>query len=99
MRPAVHERGNDVRNGYVVSSAALAEEMAAPRSSSKHASGSDRPECPTCHDSSFVKQEQVITGSKAIAFWTCSSCMRSWPAAAPRMAKADLAAPKNRRAR
>ena len=49
-----------------------------------------QPECPACHDSSFVKQEQLITGSKVIAFWTCTSCLRSWPAPAPRMAKADL---------
>lgn len=53
-------------------------------------SDSRPPVCPGCHDSSFVKEEQVITGETAISFWTCSSCLRSWPAPAPRMAKADL---------
>lgn len=48
------------------------------------------PPCPGCHDSAFVKQEQVLTGGTAISFWTCSSCLRSWPAPRPRMAKADL---------
>jgi hypothetical protein len=49
-----------------------------------------QPECPTCRDTAFVRQEQVITGGKAISYWTCSSCLRSWPAPAPRMLKADL---------
>ena len=48
------------------------------------------PACPGCRDSAFVKQEQVLTGGTAISFWTCSSCLRSWPAPKPRMAKADL---------
>ena len=48
------------------------------------------PPCPGCHDSAFVKQEQVLTGGTAISFWTCTSCLRSWPAPKPRMAKADL---------
>jgi hypothetical protein len=48
------------------------------------------PMCPGCHDTAFVKHEQVVTGGTAIAFWTCASCLRSWPAASPRMLKADL---------
>lgn len=48
------------------------------------------PPCPGCHDSAFVRQEQVLTGGTAISFWTCTSCLRSWPAPKPRMAKADL---------
>jgi hypothetical protein len=48
------------------------------------------PACPGCHDTAFVKHEQVVTGATAIAFWTCASCLRSWPAAKPRMLKADL---------
>lgn len=48
------------------------------------------PECPTCRDSRFVKQEQVITGGKAVAFWTCAACLRSWPAPTPRVVKADV---------
>jgi hypothetical protein len=48
------------------------------------------PACPSCRDTSFVRNEQVITGGRIVAFWTCSSCLRSWPAVAPRMAKADL---------
>jgi formate dehydrogenase maturation protein FdhE len=46
--------------------------------------------CPRCHDSEFVTHEQVMTGTTAIAFWTCSSCLRSWPVVKPRMAKVDL---------
>jgi hypothetical protein len=65
--------------------------MAAPRSLSEQPDPqSPHPRCPTCRDASFVKQEQVVTEGKAVAFWTCTSCLRSWPAPAPRMAKADL---------
>jgi hypothetical protein len=52
------------------------------------------PVCPGCHDATFVKHEQVLTGGTAISFWTCTSCLRSWPAPSPRMAKADLKRPK-----
>jgi hypothetical protein len=46
--------------------------------------------CPTCRDNRFVKKELVLTGTTAMSFWTCSSCLRSWSAPPPRMAKADL---------
>jgi hypothetical protein len=65
--------------------------MAAPRTLSEQPDPhSLQPECPTCRDAGFVKREQVLTGGKVVAFWTCGSCLRSWPAPAPRMAKADL---------
>ena len=32
----------------------------------------------------------VVTTGTAISFWTCSACLRSWPAPRPRMVKADL---------
>ena len=64
--------------------------MAPNRALRRRESQQRLPDCPTCHDSSFVRQEQVITGDKVIAFWNCSSCLRSWPALVPRMAKADL---------
>lgn len=68
--------------------------MAVPRLRSDHPEPPhQQPTCPTCGDNSFVKHEQVITGGKAVAFWTCSSCLRSWPAPPPRMAKADLRRP------
>lgn len=51
---------------------------------------SAEPECPTCRDASFVSREQIITGGRPVAFWTCSSCLRSWSAPARRMAKVDL---------
>jgi hypothetical protein len=64
--------------------------MTAPRKMSEQPDHDQRPVCPGCHDASFVKEEQVITGETVISFWTCTSCLRSWPAPAPRMAKADL---------
>jgi hypothetical protein len=48
------------------------------------------PPCPGCHETAFVRLEQVLTEPTAIAFWTCSSCLRSWPATKPRMLKADV---------
>jgi hypothetical protein len=54
------------------------------------ASSLQPPPCPTCGDPGFVRREQVITGDTVVAFWTCASCLRSWPAPPVRMAKADL---------
>jgi hypothetical protein len=49
------------------------------------------PECPSCHDVGFVHREDVlIEGNKIVSFWTCASCLHSWPAPPLRMAKADL---------
>jgi len=41
----------------------------------------------------WMDHANVLTGGTAISFWTCTSCLRSWPAPKPRMAKADLKTP------
>lgn len=64
--------------------------MRPTRKSSASTSEVTPPVCPGCHDSAFVKQEQVLTGHTVISFWTCTSCLRSWLAPKPRMVKADL---------
>ena len=65
--------------------------MAAPRKLSEQPDPHHRPpQCPLCRDSSFVKDELVVSGRAVLSYWTCSSCLMSWPAPAPRMAKVDL---------
>lgn len=49
------------------------------------------PECPSCRDATSVEREDVlIEGNKVVSFWTCGSCLHSWPAPPLRMAKSDL---------
>lgn len=61
------------------------------RSPPEHGPSARAPECPTCHDASFVTREDVlIEGNTVVSFWTCESCLHSWPAPRVHMAKADL---------
>jgi hypothetical protein len=49
------------------------------------------PQCPSCRDASSVEREDVlIEGNRVVSFWTCGSCLHSWPAPPLRMAKSDL---------
>jgi hypothetical protein len=88
-----HQNEQNTRDARYTAVRFLTTEMVKARvrnTESATRSVSSVPACPGCHDTAFVKHEEVITGTTAIAFWTCASCLRSWPAAKPRMLKADL---------
>jgi len=66
--------------------------MPTPRRSPEEQGPTARaPQCPSCRDANRVTREDVlIEGNRVVSFWTCGSCVHSWPAPPLRMTKADL---------